>query len=219
MTRTHRLIVWGFIELQMVVSLLLMNRVPAIVPIHWNIHGQVDGYGSRWIALAGIPGVCIVLGVLMIVLPLIGPFGRNMERSTLAYGRINIAVFAFLTVLHVSVLLIAAGVAVPLNRVILVGMGLMFALVGNWLGKVRRNFWIGIRTPWTLKSDVVWERTHRVAAKVFFAGGMIGALVALVVSNWITVLGFIAGMLLISIWSILYSWWLYHHVNELNQPA
>jgi uncharacterized membrane protein len=219
MTRTHRVIVWILIELQMVVSLVLMSRVPATVPIHWNIHGQPDGYGPGWIALAGIPVTCIFLGLLMLVLPLIGPFRRNMERSTLAYGRILISVFAFLTVLHTSVLLMAVGAAVPLNRVMLVGLGVMLALIGNWLGKVRRNFWMGIRTPWTLKSDVVWERTHRVAAKVFFAGGLIGALVALIVSNWITVIGFIAGMLAIAVWSIGYSWWVYHHGSDLNQPA
>src|SRR4029079_15304261 len=99
-------------------------------------------------------------------------FELNSFRST--YGFITFVIMAFLVYVHGLTLWSALGHKTDVPRAILAGMLLMFGLMGNVLGKVRRNFWVGIRTPWTLANDRVWNDTHRLACWLFVGVGLLG---------------------------------------------
>jgi uncharacterized membrane protein len=212
MTKTHLLILWALIAAQLALGLILVNRLPPRIPIHWDIHGRADGYGS-WAAAVTLPAMCTFVSAMLMVLPLIGPLRENLERSKAAYGSIAIVVIGFLTVVHICTLLIALGVNVPMIRIMMVATGIMYALVGRWIGKLRRNWWAGIRTPWTLASDVVWERTHQAAGKMFLVVGIAIAAIGLIVASWIAVIALIASTLAVAVWSLAYSYHVHRQVT------
>lgn len=162
------------------VSLWFYPRLPETVPTHWNTHGQPDGYSSRLVAVAIMPIALLGLTGLFQVLPRIDPRGANYAKFLDTYWFLMNGVLAFMLVFHVTLLAIARGWDVNVNRVVLIGGGALFALVGNYLGRVESNWFLGIRTPWTLSSETVWRKTHRTAAWLFVAGGIVAVAIGVV---------------------------------------
>ena len=161
------------------VSIWAYPRLPETVPTHWNIRGEPDDYSSRLVAVLVMPAVLLVLTGVFQVLPRIDPRGANYQKFGDTYWLLMNGVLGFMLALHVTLIAIGMGAAIQLTRVINVGGGAMFVLLGNYLGRVESNWFLGIRTPWTLSSDTVWRKTHRTAAWLFVAGGIIVILVGL----------------------------------------
>lgn len=180
-----------FILIAVGAAVWLYPQLPAEVPGHWNVHGQVDGYMPRFWG-AAMPALMVFgLAVLMVVLPLVSP--RKFEIGPFAriYVLLMLVVQAIVLIIGLTVLLAGAGYAVRVPFVVMLAVGALFMVLGNYMGKLRRNFFMGIRTPWTLASDAVWERTHRMGGWAFvlggavlivgtLAGGMLWPLIALV---------------------------------------
>jgi uncharacterized membrane protein len=163
-------------------SAWLYPGLPDRVPTHWNIQGKVDGWGDKWWATFLMPGIMVLMLVLFVFLPALSPkhFEVSSFRSTYLYIMVVMtAMFAYLN----GVILLATWQEVnggnkfiDIGRAMLGGMFLFFALLGNVMGKVRKNFYIGFRLPWTLASDRVWNDTHRLAAWLMVGGGIVGFL-------------------------------------------
>jgi uncharacterized membrane protein len=155
------------------VTAVLYPGLPDKIPSHWDIHGKVDHYGSK-ATLFLLPATMIFMMGLFAFLPALSP--RNYEvdsfRSTYLFVMVLIVgLFGYMQ----GVILYAAWTGhVDVARAIVGGLYLFFALSGNVLGKVRRNFYIGVRVPWTLANDRVWNDTHRVAAWLFVIAGLTG---------------------------------------------
>ena len=149
----------------------------ARIPMHWNFHGQVDGYGSR-AAVFFMPGVVLAVSLLLFLLPWLEPRRGNLLRSASAYRWVWLGIVTFLSGLHALMLATALGHHVVLHQWVISGFGLLLMVMGNFLGKVRSNFVFGVRTPWTLSSDLAWNRTHRLAGWSFVACGLIVAICA-----------------------------------------
>jgi uncharacterized membrane protein len=152
------------------------DRLPEGVPVHWNIHGEVDRTVPREDALPYlllVPGVMAGMVVLTLVLPWLSPRQFEVERFRKVYDYLMALVVALFGYLHVVVLWSCLDGEAP-GRLLVGGFFLFFMLLGNVLGQVRRNFWMGVRTPWTLASDRVWVGTHRLAAWLFVALGVAG---------------------------------------------
>lgn len=150
----------------------LYPSLPDPMPVHWNLDGEVDGYSTR---LWGIAVLCLLpLGVFLLlrVLPSISPQGFRMDRFERALDMIVLAITLAISGLVALALLAAAGGDVPTGTLRPLILGGLFVVIGNFLGKVQRNFFVGIRTPWTLASDEVWARTHRVGAWLFVLAGV-----------------------------------------------
>ena len=113
-------------------------------------------------------GIWIVLAVL----PRISPKGYRLESFQSIYGLIQLALMTALLVTSIVALLAATNRHVTINTITPIVLGLLFIILGNYMGKLRKNFFIGIRTPWTLASDEVWVRTHRLGGWLFVAGGL-----------------------------------------------
>jgi uncharacterized membrane protein len=149
------------------------------IPTHWNIHNQPNGHGPKWMLFVLGPGIMAATMLLMYFLPWLSPKNFEVEafRSTfLQIMLILVSVFAYFDAV---ILWAALGHPINVGRAIVGGVCLLFATLGNLMGKVRRNFYVGIRTPWSLANERVWNATHRVAAKTFVLGGLLGFAVTL----------------------------------------
>ena len=158
------------------------DRLPAQVPVHWGPSGQPDKFVPRPDALPYLllmPGVMTGLALLTPVLPWLSPRHFEVDRFRGTYNYLMALVQALLAYLHGTILAATFGAPFHIGTLMMGGMFLFFALMGNVLGKVRRNFFVGVRTPWTLASEVVWVRTHRLTAWVWVAGGTVGFLAIL----------------------------------------
>jgi uncharacterized membrane protein len=166
-----------------VLSALMYRLLPERVPMHWNISGHVDRYGSKLELVLFGPLLLAGLWGLMLVLSRMDP--RRVEARAKvpedgdkadiegSYWTVIHLVVVALALLHAGILLAAAGILTGLDRFVAVGLALLLLLPGNFIGRVRPNWFVGIRTPWTLASDEVWRRTHRLAALLMVGGGLL----------------------------------------------
>ena len=145
----------------------------AQVPIHWGPDGQPDGWADKTVGLLLLPFLASGVAALLAIIPRIEPRRTNIERSGKAYGAIWIGVMALLGGLHILAVSVAMGAAVDITRLLFVGMGVLFIVIGNYLPKVRSNYMAGIRTPWTLTSEVAWTKTHRLGGWLFVIEGIV----------------------------------------------
>lgn len=145
----------------------------ARVPVHFDLHGEADGWSSAGIGLFMLPLLGLLLLGLQRALPYIDPKGDNLRRSAKALATIWLALTLVLALLQAHIVALSLGLSHAMPRLPLVLMGGMYVAIGNVLGKLRPNFSVGIRTPWTLSNERVWDQTHRFGGKVFV---LVGAL-------------------------------------------
>jgi uncharacterized membrane protein len=170
----------GLVSLVLVIAMVAIavwvaGQVPdaARLPIHWDYNGHPNGFAGKWTALLLPAGMSGALSLLFYFLPAIEPRRENLQRSQ---GLVFAAWAGLLIVMLLIDLTVVAGAlhwALSVQAVMLVGVGLMFAAIGNQLGKSRSMFLVGIRTPWTLSSEEVWIKTNRLGGKLMMAAGLV----------------------------------------------
>ncbi|MFZ0956628.1 MAG: SdpI family protein [Candidatus Sulfotelmatobacter sp.] len=186
-------------------TLVAYPHLPAILPMHWNAHGQVNGWGPKWWLLLTGPGSIALVVLIFSALPWLSPKKFEVDSFRATYLYIMMMVVALLAYVQLLVLGAALGVALDMTRAIVGGICLLIALMGNVLGKVRRNFFIGVRTPWTIANEQVWNATHRFAAKTFFAGGILGLLAVLLRAPfWVPITAILIAGLSPAIYSLIF---------------
>jgi uncharacterized membrane protein len=183
MTRVYWIIAFLMVAASIAAPAWLYPGLPDRIPTHWNIRGEVDGYGGKW-TLFLFPAIMAGMLVLFYFLPALSPkhFEVDTFRPTYLYIMdIVLALFAYMqgVLLYTVYKSVYEKTAVDLGSGFMAGLFLFFALMGNQLGKVRKNFYIGVRVPWTLASDRVWNDTHRLAAWVMVAAGVVGFVLTL----------------------------------------
>lgn len=195
-------------------TLVVSPRLPDTIPTHWNIHGEIDGYGHKPVALLLMPMTMAGLLALFRFLPWLSPRRFEVESFRPTYLSVMLLVLALLAYLHTLMIWAAWSGTADVSRYLVGGVFLFFALVGNVLGRVKRNFWIGIRTPWTLASERVWIDTHRFAARMFVGVGGLGFVAVL--AGLPTAIAF--GLFLASVLvSVLYSLILYKRLERRGE--
>ena len=165
-------------------SAVVYPDLPERVPTHWNLKGEVDGWSPRAWGAWLMPVVIAFVWALMRWLPAIDPRRRNYEKFGGTFEGIMLSVMVFMLILHGITLAAALGYPVAMERVAPAATGLLFIVIGNLLPRARSNWFVGIRTPWTLSSDRVWEKTHRVGGRLFVLGGILISLSALLGASW-----------------------------------
>jgi uncharacterized membrane protein len=162
-----------FIAVAFLLSALAWPHLGERMPVHWGITGEPDRWGSRTEGTLMLPAMLVGLVLLMRFLPRIDPRRENFAKMRGVYDFVIAVVAALMLGIHSLVLAAGLGHRVPVDTIIPVFIGVMLILLGNVLPRSRSNWWFGIRTPWTLSSDRVWARTHRVAGFCFVAAGLI----------------------------------------------
>lgn len=145
----------------------------AQIPFHWNIQGEVDRYASKEIGLLVGPLTVLFLTLLLIFIPRMEPRKENLAQSQKAYKTVIGGILVFFAGLHLITILVSLGYVVNIIPAMAFLLGALFMAIGNYLGKVRSNFMFGIRTPWTLSSEVSWNKTHRLGGWLFFITGLL----------------------------------------------
>ena len=155
-------------------SLWARTQLPdAPIATHFDAAGHVNGYMPRDIALVFGPAFSLVLVVIMLwFIPAIMPKKGRLERSSQAYGAVVIVLALFLGFIHFGPIARALHYPIDIPRWALAGIGLLFIVIGNYLPKTRYNYVMGIRSPWTLSSEEVWDKTHRLAGPLHVLLGL-----------------------------------------------
>lgn len=154
---------------------MFYSKMPAVMPTHWNARGQVDGYSSKGFMAFGFPAVILGIYLLITLLPLIDPLRKNIEKSAGAYFWMRTLFASFFAALYFFGIYagVSSGKNIMVRSFSLVLMGALFIGLGFLMPHFKRNYFIGIRTPWTLESGEVWDITHKRAKNWFIAGGAV----------------------------------------------
>jgi uncharacterized membrane protein len=177
------------------VTIVLWPHLQGQVTTHWNLQGQPDGHGARWELFLMGPGFMGAWMLMTWLFPWLSPKRFGMDSFWSTYRRVMAMMFCLIVYAYTVVLWEGLGHAVDGSRAILGGVCLFTVLAGNLMGKVRQNFFIGVRTPWTLASERVWNATHRFAARTFVAGGLAGLVLSFLGIGMYPVIALLGGML------------------------
>ncbi|MCX7543897.1 SdpI family protein [Marinicella gelatinilytica] len=149
------------------------SKLPEMIPTHWNIDGQIDDYTSKPWGVYMLPSISTATTLLLLLLPKISPKGFRLDSALRVYYIITLLTAMFLLGIMLLMFHVALGKPLDITAWILAGTGALMMIIGNFLSKVPKNFFLGIRTPWTLASDKVWYKTHRLGAWVFILSGLV----------------------------------------------
>jgi uncharacterized membrane protein len=191
------------------VGVLFWNQLPDPMASHWNASNQVDGYMSKFWGIFLMPVITTGLFLLFLAIPSIDPLKANIAQFRETYNLFMILFIGYMDYVYFLTLFWNLGyTTINIGQAILPAMGLLFIVIGSLLRKAKRNFFIGIRTPWTLSSDTVWEKTHQLGSILFMISGVlavIGGFVGGEASIWMLLLPLLAS----TIYLIYYSYKLY----------
>jgi uncharacterized membrane protein len=158
-------------------GILLWNQLPDQVASHWNENDQVNGYMSKFWGIFLLPAMTTGMLLLFLVIPSIDPLKANIQQFRKTFNTFIVLIIAFMVYIHGLTLAWNMGyTGFRMSSAMLPAMGLLFIFMGLMISKAKRNFFIGIRTPWTLSSDRVWDETHRVGGKLFIGAGVLALL-------------------------------------------
>jgi uncharacterized membrane protein len=193
-------------------------NVPDRLPVHWNLQGEVDRWGGKLEGLFLLPLITLGLYLLLLIVPLFDPGRRNYQNFAKAYGVIRIVMVLFMAFLYGLTILAAFGYEFNSTSIVLGAMAVLFVVLGNFMGKIRPNWFVGVRTPWTLSSKLSWDKTHRLAGWLFVLMGATFALLALVPTGWMFAIVMTINGLCLA-WMVVYSYLVYRRDPDRTQPA
>lgn len=208
-TKSTSIIVLTLIAIALITGLSLWNQLPDQMASHWNANDQVDGYISRFWGVFLMPLITLGMFVLFLVVPGIDPLKANIAQFREAFNLFIALMVAFMLYIHGLTLAWSLGYQdFKMSAAMLPFMGVLFIAIGYLLRQAKRNFFIGIRTPWTLSSDTVWDKTHRLGSILFMVSGafaIIGGFFGGMTAFWLMFVPLIGSSLFLMIYSyILY---------------
>lgn len=168
-----RLIIFAIILASFLLAFFFYPQMPSMMASHWNINGEVDGYMSKALALFLMPTLSLFITILFLVIPQIDPLKENIKKFKTYFDGFIILILSFLFYLYLLTIFWNFGFRFNLISLLMPAFGLLFYYCGILIGKAQRNWSIGIRTPWTLSSDCVWQKTHQIGGRLFKICGLI----------------------------------------------
>lgn len=189
------------------IGIYFYSQFPDRIASHWNIKGEVDSYMSKFWGLFLMPIILLGLWLLFLLIPRIDPLKKNIEKFRKYYNGFVVLISLFLFYIYLLAIAWNTGMRFDMGRAMVPAMGILFYYIGILLKHAKRNWFIGIRTPWTLSSDKVWEKTHEIAGKFFKIAGVI-AILGIFFPQWVF-LFVIIPVILFAIYIIVYSYFLY----------
>ena len=162
------------ILLAVAVTIWLYPRLPDPMPTHWNFQNEVDGYSSRAAGAWLMPLMAAGIYLLLVAIPFLDPRRENVASMADLYRLIRLGMTGFMTLLHIVLLMaVLYGRSDLVGRAVPAIVGLLFLLIGNYMPRMRPNWFMGIRTPWTLSSDTVWRKSHLLGGRLFMLAGVV----------------------------------------------
>jgi len=193
-------------------SIYFYPQLPDKIPTHWNFKGEIDGYSGKLTGAFLIPVMNIIMYGLFIFMPVLDPKKENYKlfESTYIYFRYLFHIF-FLG-MHGLIIAAALGYNVDTGRLVTLAVSLLLMLMGNVMGRLKHNYFVGIKTPWTLANEEVWRKTHRLGAVIWTGGGLAGVIMSLLrlSMGW----AFIAIIAVMTFIPIVYSYVIYSKLKK-----
>jgi uncharacterized membrane protein len=209
---------WIVFAAMAAVAMAVWNTLPERVPIHFDLQGRPNGWGGRFEALGLMPLVAIGVYLLLLFLPRIDPGRANYAAVSGAYSAIRLCVTVVLAVVYGLMIQSARVGTITPGRWLPLLIGGLLIVLGNQMGKLRPNWFVGVRTPWTLSSKLSWGKTHRLAGRLMVLAGIVWWILAALVPGealWVGLVCMAAGMLT----AIVYSYAVWRGDPDKTPPA
>ncbi|MEG6615426.1 SdpI family protein [Peptococcaceae bacterium 1198_IL3148] len=187
--------------------------MPEQVPTHWNIKGEIDGYSHKAVATLIMPLLPLGIYLLMIIIPKIDPKKESYRKFSASYEKICLATVLIMVGVVTMSLMAGLGYKVNISLIMRILLPIFFIYLGNYMAKIKHNYTLGFKTPWTLASEVVWKKTHRLGSKLMVAGGLV-ALLGLLASPTVGFVIMMAGILVPTIITTIYSYVIFAQQNK-----
>ena len=200
----HEIPVWTLIAIPFIYILFLWNGLPEQVPLHWNIDGEIDRWGSRatiWLIPFLLP---FLIYAIFFLVKKYDPKGRMAKMGGKFYS-LRFSMVLIFSAFAVFILYSVSEGTTSLPHTVFVLIGLLFATLGNFFKTIQPNYFIGIRTPWTLENEAIWKSTHKLAGILWFFGGIVLIIIALFFRIQIALYVMLTITIIISVWPLLYS--------------
>lgn len=211
MRKSHIIIIL-IILASFIIGIYFYPKFPERIASHWNADGQVDGYMSKCWVLFLMPIISVVLFLLFVLIPKIDPLKANIEKFRNYFDSFVVLIILFLFYLYLLTVIWNLGKRFNMVHLLVPAFAILFYCAGILIKEAKRNWFIGIRTPWTLSSEKVWEKTHKIGAVLFKGAGII-ALFGLIfqkIAIWLV----IVPIIFIAIYAVFYSYFEYRKENR-----
>jgi uncharacterized membrane protein len=202
----------AIVALSFIIAFLVYPYMPNKMISHWNSLGEADGYSGKFIGLFLIPIISLGLLLLFSFLPRIDPLKKNYKKFMHEYNCFVLLFVFYLFYLYVLTLVINYGFKLDMNTFFIPALAFLFYYIGVILGKAKRNWFVGIRTPWTMSSDYVWDKTHKLGSKLFKISGVI-SLIGLFFRNF-SYFFVLVPVILFSIYLVIYSYLIFRKTKK-----
>lgn len=166
-------VILTLVLLSVVAGVLSYSALPSVVASHWSLFGNANGYMPKQFAVFFFPLLMLVLAGVFLLIPIIDPLRANIEQFKKDYYRFCIAVLVFFFIIFIQSILWNLGTQISFSLTIPILLGLLFIYIGEFFKKTKQSWLIGIRTPWTMSSPEVWEKTHQLGAVLFEICGIV----------------------------------------------
>ena len=204
------IILWAIMLVPLLYIGYVWRSLPDTIPIHFDIHGEANGWGSKWTIFL-LPAISLGTYLLLLFVRNIDPKRMKDEASASVFFKVRIVLVVFMSFLGVLITYatVKGDMQHGLSRFLFAGIFLLFAMLGNLMINIKPNWFIGVRTPWTLSSDTVWRKTHQVIGQMWFYGGLTGAVLSFFLRDeWSGSLMFVFAIGS-AIFAFAYSFWLF----------
>jgi uncharacterized membrane protein len=204
-TKNTTILVVLLILISTLIGVILLPRFPEQMASHWNLENQVDGYMPRFWGVFLMPIMSVALFLLFLVLPQIDPLKENIAAFRGTFNVFIVLLMAFLAYLYLLTLVYNLGNKISISTAMLPALGAFFFYAGVLIGKARRNWFIGIRNPWTMSNDKVWNETHHLGAILFKLSGVLTIIGAFFenYSFWFVMIPLLGSSLFLTVYSYL----------------
>jgi len=216
LTLKTELIPLTFITATVATVLCFYNNLPDKVASHWNFAGQVDGWSSNTFHGVFFPLLIIGLYALFLIMPMIDPHKENYEKFISTYHVFKGLIITLLFFIFLATTIFNLGYNINIGIMAATTVGLFMIIMGFYLRDIKKNWFMGIRTPWTLSSPHVWEKTHKFSSWLFVIFGII-IMIAPYLPESLAFALFILGVLGVSLGSFLYSYLIFSQEEKANK--
>ena len=175
-TRNIQILIIGLILASFLMGAYLYPYMPEKMASHWDANGRVNGYMPELWGLFLLPGISAVLFLAFMLIPKIDPLKANIEKFRVHFDVFVLLLFVFLFYIHMLTLLWNLGYRFNIIQHLAPALGMIIYYAGVMVGNAKQNWFIGVRTPWTLSSEVVWDKTNKLAGKLFRGAGVLAAM-------------------------------------------
>ncbi len=210
-TKTSITISLVLIAIAAAAGLILSPQFPDPMPSHWNAAGEIDGYMPKFWGIWLMPLMTLGITLLLAFIPAIDPLKANVDKFRGFYNFFIVGFVIYMTYIYALTLAAALGISFNMSFMMLPAIGLLFIALSFLIKNAKRNFFIGIRTPWTLSSDEVWDQTHALGAQSFRIGGLL-AMISILFGEYGIWL-FLAACLLAAFVPVVYSYILWRKLQ------